>query len=262
MSLYRRMLGGRRLRDLDLEDHLSDPARKQEYVTFLFDFIAPGYDLFTRVFSFGMDQGWKRTMLREIGVRASGVGLVVDLACGTGDLARGAASAVPGARVVGVDVSREMLREAVRLQGQAARPTYAVGDILRLGLADGSVDAITMGYGLRNTPDLNAGLREIFRVLRPGGLLVNLDFYKPANALWRRIYLGYMKYAGAAAGWLWHREPVSYAYITPSIQHYVTAEEFSSSLVSHGFDLVRVHRRLGGGIAIHAAIKRQADVGA
>lgn len=254
MTSSRAKSRGPRLRDLNQHAHLSDPARKQRYVTVLFDLIAPGYDRFTRIFSFGMDRRWKRLVLLDVAQAQPRPQLVLDLACGTGDLARAAAQALPNASIVGLDVSREMLRVAARTPATGASPRWVAADLLALPVPDHVVDLVLMGYGLRNTPDFRLGLREIFRVLKPGGVLVNLDFYQPEHRLWRRLFLGYLRVAGAAAGWLWHREPDAYAYIAPSIAHFVTVAEFNSALVDAGFQLKRLFPRLGGGIAVHAAV--------
>lgn len=258
LALFRTTWRGRRLRDLDLAAALADPAQHRPYIRFMFDLLAPGYDLFTRIFSFGMDRGWKRTVLAELARRAPEARCVIDLACGTGDLAAGARRSHPRALVVGMDVAAEMVR-AARTRGTTQ---LVVGDLLQLGLRADGVDAVTVGYGLRNVPDHMDGLREIHRVLRPGALLVTLDFYRPARDWWRRVFLAYLRGAGALIGWLWHGEPGAYAYIAPSIDRFVTAAAFSRALETTGFVVQRVHRRLGGGVAIHVATKRRGETAA
>ena len=250
------------LSDLDLQQHLRDPSKKQLYVTRLFDLIAPGYDSFTRVFSFGMDRRWKELLIREAIVRARDHRIALDLACGTGDIALALATEVPRLNVLGLDVSREMLQvaKARRPDDQASRVALVMGDIVSLPVASNSVDMVTMGYALRNVRDLRSGLRELRRVLKPRGWILNLDFYLPENRLWRRLFLGYMRYAGLAAGWLMHREPEAYGYITPSIEHYVTSRGFEQELRTHGFGELRTYSFLGGGVCIHVAQK--VDLGA
>jgi demethylmenaquinone methyltransferase/2-methoxy-6-polyprenyl-1,4-benzoquinol methylase len=238
---------------LDLERHLQDPAIKQRFVTPMFEVIAPRYDRFTRVFSYGMDAGWKRTLLTELATGLPPSARVLDLACGTGDLALGAAAA--GARVLGVDISRRMVRAAARRRRAASGGPvwFAAGHMPTLALPDASVDAVTAGYALRNAPDLGVVLDEITRVLKPGGRLLTLDFYRPRNALWRRLFLGYLRLAGNVVGWLWHRQPVAYGYIAASIEHYVSWQDFCRALEQRGFTVERVHRRMRGGICIHVA---------
>lgn len=248
---------GRRLRDLDAEKHLDDPALRQRYVTAVFDLIAPRYDAFTRWFSFGMDASWKREVLR-LADRASATdgrnaSLVADLACGTGDLA--SALAVRGHMVVGVDVSIEMLDQAAaRGRRIADAPLWLIaGDIVALPLPAGSVDVVTIGYGLRNASHLGATLDEVARVLRAGGHVITLDFFKPTIPIWRQLFLGYLSLAGSLYGWAWHRESAAYTYIPRSIRRFITASELTAELAARGFDVYRVSRKLLGGICVHAA---------
>jgi demethylmenaquinone methyltransferase/2-methoxy-6-polyprenyl-1,4-benzoquinol methylase len=249
------------LRGLDVDEHLSDPAKKQHFVTPMFDIIAPRYDQFTRLFSFGMDSRWKAELLDDAVAAAPAEAVVVDLACGTGDLAFAIAERVAGARVSGVDASPRMIegakaRRRERAGGAAGRVAFRVGDMTRLDLSDASVDVVTAGYGYRNVPDFRLGLDEAARVLRPGGRLLTLDFYRPLPTLWRVLFLGYLRVAGDLVGWLWHREPVVYGYIARSIDAFVSATEFSAALDAAGFQVERVRVKLFGGVAIHVARKR------
>jgi demethylmenaquinone methyltransferase/2-methoxy-6-polyprenyl-1,4-benzoquinol methylase len=249
------------LRGLDPDRHLDDPAIRQRYVTAVFDLIAPRYDAFTRWFSFGMDAAWKREVVRVASSAAPGSGnrtvVVADLACGTGDLAF--AVTAPGRIVVGLDVSLDMLEQASArtraLNGVA--PDFAAGDMVALPLADASIDLVTIGYGLRNAPRLDAALDEVTRVLRPGGHVVMLDFYRPINPVWRRLFLGYLAVAGNLYGWAWHREPAVYGYIPRSIARFVTADELTAQLTAREFDVYHVGRKLFGGICVHAGRKRE-----
>ena len=247
-----------RLGELDLEAHLADPARKQDFLTPMFDVIAPRYDDFTRVFSFGMDRGWKRELLAEVKRIARPDAIVLDLACGTGDIALDIANLLPASRVTGLDASPRMVALAAhRRVGDLARHLeFVVGDMSRLDLPNASVDLVTAGYGFRNVPDHRAALAEVARVLRPGGHLLTLDFYRPDNPLWRRLVVGYLTIAGGIVGWLWHRAPVIYAYLGPSVEHFVSWREFSRSLTASHFFVERVSRKLFGVIALHRARRR------
>jgi len=247
-----------RLQALDLEAHLADPAMKQRFVTPMFDVIAPRYDRFTRIFSFGMDRGWKRELLAAVARAAPSGARVLDLACGTGDLALDVSRLVPGSFVTGLDVSAAMiaLAETRRVRVGTDRVGFAVGDMSHLDVPDASVDVITAGYAFRNVPDHDAALAEAARVLRPGGRLFTLDFYRPRNVVWRRLFVGYLTIAGSIIGWLWHRAPVVYAYLGPSVDHFVSWQAFSRSLEAAGFVVEGVTPKLLGGIAIHRARKR------
>src|SRR5690349_21800302 len=145
-----------RLADMDLEAHLADPAIKQRFVTPMFDIIAPRYDRFTRVFSFGMDRHWKAELTRWLTESIRPAAQVLDLACGTGDLAFAAAARASHGRVLGVDASSGMIdlaRARAAREGAGGNVAFEVGDISALGVASASVDAITAGYALRNVPD-------------------------------------------------------------------------------------------------------------
>lgn len=244
----------------NLATYLADSTRKQELVTPLFDLIAPAYDRFTRAFSYGMDERWKRQLVgwltRDMG--ADRALSVLDVACGTGDLALATVRALPEARVHGIDVSLSMLQIArSRVDGHAqGRLTFALGDFTRLGAASASLDVVTAGYAMRNAPDPQLALGELARVLRPGGRLYVLDFFRPAPRLWRGLFLAYLRVAGAAVGWWWHRAPAAYEYIAASIAQYVSCEEFTGWLTTAGFRVDSVAPRLGGGVALIAAERR------
>ena len=262
--------GPTRLGALDLEAHLSDPSRKQAFVTPMFDTIAPRYDDFTRLFSFGMDRRWKATAVSRIATLAAERGLtaaspvaVLDLAAGTGDIAVAIARLLPQAMVTALDASPGMvelatarLRDPARDADVAGRVHAVVGDMCAIDAADRSVDIVTAGYGVRNVPDPAVAVREMARVLRPGGTLVTLDFYRPAFAPWRALLLWYLGLAGNAVGWWWHRDPVVYGYIARSIDHFMSWQEFRGLLEREGFAVTRVKRYLGGGIALHEATRR------
>jgi demethylmenaquinone methyltransferase/2-methoxy-6-polyprenyl-1,4-benzoquinol methylase len=249
-----------RLGALDLEAHLRDPSRKQAFVTPMFDIIAPRYDAFTRLFSFGMDATWKREALTSIVRGARTATDALDLACGTGDLAVAIARALPSVRVTALDASPNMIDEAnrrltdaTRDAALATRVTTMVGDMAAIALPTASVDLVTAGYGVRNVPDPRQSVREMARVMRPGALLVTLDFYRPAFAPWRALLLWYLSVAGNAVGWWWHRDPIVYGYIARSIDTFMSWQQFSALLEEEGFRVERVTRHLGGGIAVHEA---------
>jgi demethylmenaquinone methyltransferase/2-methoxy-6-polyprenyl-1,4-benzoquinol methylase len=240
---------------MPVEQYLSDPSLKQRFVTPMFDIIAPRYDAFTRVFSFGMDARWKRELVAAVADTVPPDAVALDLACGTGDLAFALARLAPRGRITGIDASPRMIEAAVaRVSAEATGAvTFAVGDLTQLDVANASVDTVTAGYALRNVPDVRAALLEIARVMKPGGRLYTLDFYRPATAWWRRLFVGYLDIAGNTVGWLWHREPVVYGYIARSVDHFVSADAFTTLLRDSGFTVERVRPKLLGGIALHVA---------
>jgi ubiquinone/menaquinone biosynthesis methyltransferase len=233
-----------------LERAFDSPEAKRRHNSRLFTTIAARYDVITRVLSFGRDQHWKRRLL-DLAEPGAGQ-LTLDLACGTGDLAFGAAHR--GARVVGLDLTPRMLELAnARPQVNPDRVWWVVGDMTRLPVASGTVDVVTTGYGLRNVPDLPAALAEIHRVLKPGGRLCSLDFDRPEAAIVRGVYLAYLNLAGGLLGWILHRDPETYQYIPASIRRYPGARGVAQLMRAAGFSDVRHLPVFGGFMAIHAA---------
>lgn len=248
----------RELNEVDLAVVLADPALKQQFVTPMFEHIAPRYDRFTRLFSFGMDAAWKSDLLRWLPVLPNGGrdAAVLDLACGTGDLALAAAALLPNARITGIDASSGMIDRARRRAASVRAPVeFSVGDMSATEAGDSSVDVILAGYAFRNAPSLRPALREVARVLRPGGLLLSLDFYLPEDRLWRAAFTRYLRLAGSVVGWVWHGSPVLYAYIADSIDMYLSASAFSRALADTGMTVTRTSTRLRGGIGLHSATR-------
>jgi demethylmenaquinone methyltransferase/2-methoxy-6-polyprenyl-1,4-benzoquinol methylase len=244
----------RELAEMGTALHLEDGAFKERYVSTLFDILAPGYDSFTRLFSFGMDRFWKARLIQEGTRRLGKLPCILDIACGTGDLASSLDDCTESPFILGLDASLEMLREATRrLRNREEHMRFAACDMQQLCVRDHCADMVSMGYGLRNTVDLDQALREIARVLKPGGVFINLDFYRPAQRAWRELFLWYMWHAGRFAGWLWHREPMVYGYLAPSIRAYATIPEFESALRSAGFQIEWSGSRLGGAVGLHVA---------
>ncbi len=242
--------------EVKLQQALARPDTKRQYNQRLFATIATRYDLITRLLSFGRDQSWKKRVVELARVAAGDS--VLDLACGTGDIA--ARSAATGARVVGLDLTPRMLELAAR-RCTGARVHWCTGDICNLPIGDGTFSVVTVGYGLRNVPDLPAALDEIHRVLKPGGRLCALDFDKPDSAVVRAIYLGYLNVVGGGLGWLLHRDPDTYRYIPASITRYPGARGVVKLMESAGFVNVHHVKVLGGFMAIHFAEKPQSTLG-
>jgi len=215
----------------------------------MFSTVAPRYDFITRTFSYGMDRRWKQLGVEK--ARLPKAAEVLDLASGTGDFSRLVAGRLPDARAVAVDLTENMLRLA-RTQG-VKRAVCA--DVDSLPFPDGSFDCVFVGYGLRNFPNLNSALREVARVTRPGGLLVSLDFFLPANPVLRKLYLGYLYVQGAFWGTVLHGRPRVYTYIPHSLRSFLSLEDFSALLQRRGYARVNARRYLFGGIGLHWAAK-------
>jgi len=215
----------------------------------MFHAVAPRYDFITRAFSYGMDRYWKRAGVLNANLPPCPV--VLDLASGTGDFTRLVERRWPGARSVAVDLTERMLQ----LARQGGIEHAVCADASRLPFADASFDGVFVGYGLRNFPDLKAALQEIERVTRPGGMLVSLDFFLPANRVLRSLYLAYLYAQGTFWGLVLHGRPRIYTYIPDSLRSFVSIGEFSTLLERCGYRTVDVRSFILGGIGLHWAAK-------
>jgi len=231
--------------------YLSYDDQRAPKVRDMFSRLAPRYDLVNDVISLGLHRVWKRETIQLAldGVRGSA--RVLDLCCGTGDLAflaerRGAAA------VVGIDFTFPMLAVArTRKATEGPRSVFAQGDALRLPFRDASFDAVTIGYGLRNIADAGAALAEMRRVLAPGGRVVVLDFGKPESRLLGAAYRGFLRTAMPAIGWLFHGDPDTYRYIPESLERYPAQRGVAALMTGAGFENARWENRLLGTMGLN-----------
>lgn len=215
----------------------------------MFHVVAPRYDFITRAFSYGMDKRWKRALVTRASLPACP--RILDLASGTGDFSALVRSHYPGAVTVAVDLTERMLQLA-RNRGV---PHTVCADAGLLPFAGQSFDCVFIGYGLRNFANLQVALSEVERVTRPGGLLVSLDFYLPANPLLRALYLAYLYAQGTFWGLLLHGSTRVYTYIPDSLRTFVSIDEFSTLLRVTGYPKVQARSFILGGIGLHWAAK-------
>lgn len=217
-------------------------------VAAMFDDVAGKYDLTNDVLSLGQDRLWRRAVVRA--VAAVPGERVLDIAAGTGTSSEPFADA--GVEVVPADFSLGML--AV---GNRRRPDlgFTAADAMRLPFADGSFDAVTMSFGLRNVADTGAALREFLRVTRPGGRLVVCEFSHPVNAAFRKIYTEYLMRSLPAIARRVSSNPESYVYLAESIQAWPTQRELASALLGAGWSEVAWRNLTGGIVALHRAVK-------
>ena len=229
-----------------LTEALATPAGKAGYVRALFDEIAPRYDDITVWLSLGRDAGWKDVLVRMAAVTPGE--RAQDLACGTGDIAARLRAA--GADVIGLDLTHRMLRLASG-KPELAGMRWVCADMLALPIPDASQHVVTAGYGLRNVPDLPQSLREIRRVLAPGGRFLSLDFTLPRQPIVRATYLAYLRVVGGAVGQWLHGDPDTYRYIPESLVRYPGAAGVATLMREEGFTHVSWWPLLGGLMAIN-----------
>ena len=212
----------------------------------MFDRIAPVYDAMNRVMTMGLDLRWRRLTAEAVVQNGNEV---LDACCGTGDLA--VADERAGGDVTGLDFSERMLDRA---RPKSATVSWVQGDVLAIPFQDASFDVVTVGFGIRNVEDLEAVLRELARVLRPGGRLGCLEITRPRGALrpfFRLWFDGLVPLAGKLLP-----GGAAYSYLPASVRRFPGPEDLAEAMRRAGFGDVG-WRLLGGGIvALHTAVKR------
>jgi demethylmenaquinone methyltransferase/2-methoxy-6-polyprenyl-1,4-benzoquinol methylase len=233
---------------------LAGGAAKRTYVREIFASIAPRYDLLNRVLSLGADTRWRRTAVDRLGWPARPSGRYLDCCAGTLDLAAelGEREGFEG-RVIAADLVPAMLCEG---RGKSARVYPTAADALTLPFADGSFDGAMVGFGVRNLMDLDAGLRELARVLRPGTRLVILEFTTPGWQPLRALYLGYFRRVLPRIGRLVSKHRSAYDWLPASVLAFPDPPALARRLEAAGFDAVRWQTRWGGIVAIHTGERR------
>lgn len=213
----------------------------------MFETIASRYDFITRFLSYGRDKGWKLTLVDMAGL--GGDETVLDIACGTGDLTFQTARRLRRGQAIGLDITKAMLEiaERKRLDSGVTNVSFYRADIMRLPFRDETFDCVTAGYALRNVPDIQPALKEILRVLKPGGRFLSLDFGHPPNRLYRWLYLRYLIIVGSAVGIALHRDPDTYRYIPETLKLYPGQRGVSEMMRRAGF-VDAGFREFGGGI--------------
>jgi demethylmenaquinone methyltransferase/2-methoxy-6-polyprenyl-1,4-benzoquinol methylase len=221
----------------DIVPYNNSSLGKKEQVEEMFDRIAFRYDFLNRFLSLGTDIYWRRLIIREL--RPIHPQKVLDVATGTADVAiRMAKSLIPPIHITGIDISRKMLefgRIKVAKQKLKGLIDLQPGDSEAINFPEATFDAVTVAFGVRNFAHLEKGVGEIFRVLKPGGKLVILEFSKPKNFLISRIYSIYMNTAAAGAGKLIAGNQQAYEYLHKSANAFPEGEEFLKILQKNGF---------------------------
>lgn len=224
----------------------------------MFARIAGRYDLLNRTLSLGVDRLWRRQAVRAAGALEGRV--VVDACCGTGDLARAFGRA--GARVVGVDFTEQMLARALpKLAGRGPAHVLIQGDALELPLSSGCADVASVAFGLRNLADRARGLAELARVVRPGGMVLVLEFTAPPPGLFGALFRFYFTRVLPRVGALVSGDAAAYRYLPETVLAWPPPETLRADMERVGLERCGF-RRLGGGVAcLHWGSARRAPVG-
>jgi demethylmenaquinone methyltransferase/2-methoxy-6-polyprenyl-1,4-benzoquinol methylase len=224
----------------------------------MFDAIAPTYDLLNRLLSFGVDASWRRRLIRSLG----GIGgrRVLDVACGTGDLLIGFAGSGPGL-LVGVDLSFEMLRTAGRrMRQRGIDALLTTGAAEALPLASGMFDIVTVAFGIRNFEDVARALREMRRVLRPGGQMRILEFSRPPSGPWGALFRWYFFSILPKVGRWISGHPVAYSYLPASVASFHDADTLATLVQDAGMTVIEARRFTGGIATLWLAERPLSDV--
>jgi demethylmenaquinone methyltransferase/2-methoxy-6-polyprenyl-1,4-benzoquinol methylase len=228
---------------------------KSVQVENMFDRISTRYDLLNRIMTFGIDKRWRKKAIRML--RETNPKQILDIATGTADFALAALELNPD-KVTGIDISANMLavgRDKIRKAGMQNKVELINGSAENLPFHDLSFDAITIGYGVRNFEDLGKGIREIYRVLKPGGVLVILETSQP-SAGWKKLLVNF--YTGKIVplmGRLISSNGVAYRYLVDSARHFPYGKEFLRILDSNHFRKTSCTPLFFGVSSIYYAVK-------
>ena len=213
----------------------------------MFSSIAGTYDQVNTKLSMGKDQQWRKDSVKQLLAGGFKPKNVLDLCAGTGDFTLALVTDDMYCKVVMVDFSREMLKLAMgKTRGVPGRVSMLEADALRLPMTDMSFDACMCGFGVRNLDSVEAGLKEIVRVLKPGGKVVILEFFKPEGALLNLFYSFYMKFVVAKVGGSISKNPGAYEYLPSSAKAFLSPSDFGKLMEKCGFKDVSVESRTMG----------------
>ena len=230
-------------------------SKAPDRIARMFDAIAGRYDLLNHLLSAGIDRRWRKRAVRALAL--TGTERVLDLCTGTGDLAMAAATAQPGAaRIVGVDFAGAMLgvgRGKLRTAGLDRRIALVRADATRVPLRDAAVEAVTIGFGIRNIEDVPAACREMRRVLTPGGRLAILEFAVPTTPGLSACYLWYLQHVLPRIGRAISGHDAAYGYLPASIGAFATPHEFVTILRQAGFSDISAVPLTFGSVILYTA---------
>ena len=214
-------------------------ATKKTQVANMFDNISKNYDGLNRVITFGIDVKWRKQVVAII--KSGNPKKILDIATGTGDLAIMESQAIPEAKIVGLDISAGMLnvgKEKIKTLGLENNIEMVLGDSEKIPYEDNFFDAITVSYGVRNFENLNKGLQEIRRVLKPGGIFVVLETSVPTSFPFKQGYQFHSKVILPLVGRLFSKDKIAYSYLSESANSFPYGEAFNTILRDNKFQKV------------------------
>jgi demethylmenaquinone methyltransferase/2-methoxy-6-polyprenyl-1,4-benzoquinol methylase len=233
--------------------HDTPDASKGAFVREMFASIAPRYDLANRVLTGGLDERWRRCAIALLAPAPHA--RILDCCCGTGDLVFHLVRVEPGLDVTGIDFCAPMLERAQHRARGRRGASFVQGDVMAMPFADETFDGATMGFSLRNVVDVDGTLREVLRVLRPGGRFVNLDVSKAPNRTFKRLFDLYFYGLVPLLGGIVGGSRMAYTYLPNSLTHHPNAPELRERFARAGFANAGFRRLMGGAVAIHFGTK-------
>src|SRR5690625_627367 len=230
---------------------------KEERVHNVFEKIYKNYDLKNSIISFRRHKSWRKSVMKQMNVKKGSIAL--DVCCGTGDWSIALATEVGTAgEVIGLDFSENMLSVAEQKKNDGAfeNLNFIHGNAMELPFADNSFDYVTIGFGLRNVPDYNQVIQEMYRVVKPGGKVVCLETSQPTLIGYRQLYLLYFRFIMPLFGKIFAKSYEEYSWLQESARDFPDKQTLKEMFHRVGFPEVYVKGYSGGVAAMHMAIKR------
>lgn len=225
-----------------IKPYSDEPVSKKEQVEQMFDRIAGRYDFINHLLSAGIDQNWRRIAIKKL--RKDDPKLILDVATGTGDMALLCCRILNPQKVVGIDISSEMLelgRKKVEKEGFSSKIELLKGDAEAINFPDNSFDSVLAAFGVRNFENLPKGLNEMKRILKPGGRLIILEFSRPKRTMFRSLYNLYMDIVAPEVAQWFKQNKQAYKYLNQSTNAFPDQHQFEEILHQTGF--TEVHSR-------------------
>ncbi|WP_407681683.1 demethylmenaquinone methyltransferase [Pseudalkalibacillus salsuginis] len=229
---------------------------KEQRVHHVFESISSHYDKMNSIISFQRHIAWRRDTMKKMDVQKNSTTL--DVCCGTGDWTIAMAKAIgPGGTAYGLDFSKNMLsvgEKKVKKEG-LSNIQLKHGNAMDLPYENNTFDYVTIGFGLRNVPDLNQVLREMYRVVKPGGKVVCLETSQPTIPVFRQLYYGYFRYVMPALGRIFAKRYQEYSWLQESAKEFPGRKELAAKFETAGFEKVKIISYSGGVAATHIGYK-------
>ncbi len=231
----------------------------------MFDRIAPRYDLLNHLLSFGQDFFWRRKVAKCLSSSGKDKLEILDLATGTGDLLFSLFHENPNiTKAVGLDMSANMLaicRQKINSHKLTEYISLVQADAAAIPLPENSFDAVTIAFGIRNTADTFETLKEMHRILRPGGVSLILEFSLPANRIFRKCYLFYLRHFVPLLGRVVSGDDYAYSYFGKTVENFYSADDFCALMKEAGFINVQANQLTAGVVCIYRGYKAEENIG-